>query len=129
MDQTSETQERTDDIFSQRLAKRNDMITAGENPYGSRTDGVIRSADAKKLYVPGAAEQTAQVKAAGRIIGFRIMGKASFMHIQDEQGRLQLFASRDVMGEESYRKFKKLDIGDIIEATGTCSRRRPGRSL
>ncbi|MBO4490393.1 MAG: lysine--tRNA ligase [Lentisphaeria bacterium] len=127
MDQTSETpQERTDDIFSQRLAKRNEMITAGENPYGSRTDGVVRSADAKKLYVPGAEEQTAQVKAAGRIIGFRIMGKASFMHIQDEQGRLQLFASRDVMGEESYKKFKKLDIGDIIEATGTMFETRTG---
>ena len=55
---------------------------------------------------------------AGRIMGKRIMGKASFCHIQDMFGRLQLYVSTNDLGEESYKEFKTYDIGDIIGVKG-----------
>ncbi len=55
---------------------------------------------------------------AGRIMGKRIMGKASFCHIQDMFGRLQLYVSTNDLGEESYKEFKSYDIGDIIGVKG-----------
>lgn len=58
------------------------------------------------------------VTVAGRIMSKRGMGKVGFVHIQDKEGMLQLFVKSDILGEEEYAKFKKLDIGDIIGATG-----------
>ena len=60
-----------------------------------------------------------EVKLAGRLISKRIMGKASFAHIQDESGRIQLYAQRDRLPDGQYNdSFKKLDIGDIIGVVG-----------
>jgi len=58
------------------------------------------------------------VTVAGRIMSKRGMGKVGFVHIQDNDGTLQLFVKNDILGEEEYARFKKLDIGDIIGATG-----------
>ena len=58
------------------------------------------------------------VSIAGRIIGKRVMGKASFCHIQDMQGKMQSYVSLNDLGEEAYKKFKTFDIGDIIGITG-----------
>ena len=58
------------------------------------------------------------VSVAGRIVAKRIMGKASFCHIQDMQGKLQLYVSLNDLGEESYKEFKTYDIGDIVGIKG-----------
>ena len=58
------------------------------------------------------------VTIAGRIMAKRIMGKASFCHIQDEEGKIQSYVSINDLGEESYKQFKEYDIGDIIGITG-----------
>ena len=58
------------------------------------------------------------VTVAGRIMAKRIMGKASFCHIQDGDGRIQSYISINELGEESYKQFKEDDIGDIIGITG-----------
>ena len=58
------------------------------------------------------------VTVAGRIMAKRIMGKASFCHIQYGDGRIQSYVSINDLGEESYRQFKEYDIGDIIGITG-----------
>jgi len=55
---------------------------------------------------------------AGRIMSKRGMGKVGFCHIQDLEGQVQIFVKKDVLGDEEYERFKKLDIGDIIGATG-----------
>ena len=56
-----------------------------------------------------------RVKVAGRLMSRRVMGKASFAHLQDMSGRIQLFVQRDLLGPEAYAWFKKeLDIGDIV---------------
>jgi len=58
------------------------------------------------------------VTVAGRIMSKRGMGKVGFVHIADIEGQIQLFVKKDILGEEEYERFKKLDIGDIIGATG-----------
>lgn len=67
-----------------------------------------------------------EVKVAGRIMLKRVMGKASFITIQDVSGRIQLYVQRDAVGEELYADFRHWDIGDIIGATGTLFKTRTG---
>ena len=119
MEQETEQQQqlKQDDIFTQRLSKLNDLYAAGVNPYGSRVDGIVSSKDAIAKYVPDQEKQESVI-VAGRIVAFRVMGKAAFLHIKDQEGKIQLFVQRDQLGEDNYKQFKKLDIGDIITANG-----------
>ncbi|MGI5849390.1 MAG: lysine--tRNA ligase [Christensenellales bacterium] len=66
------------------------------------------------------------VKLAGRMVSKRVMGKASFSHIQDFDGRIQLYVRKDVLGDANYDQYKKLDIGDIIGAQGEVFRTNAG---
>jgi lysyl-tRNA synthetase class 2 len=70
--------------------------------------------------------QAVKVSVAGRMMLKRIMGKASFATLQDATGRIQLFLSKDALGEEAYASFKHLDLGDILGAEGTLFRTRTG---
>lgn len=67
-----------------------------------------------------------EVKVAGRIMSKRIMGKASFFHIADGEGKIQVYARRDVMGDEPYAQYKTLDIGDIVGVEGEVFRTNAG---
>ena len=71
-------------------------------------------------------EAPIQVSMAGRIMSKRIMGKASFSNIQDKMGNIQLYVSRDGIGEEPYADFKKYDVGDIIGVEGYVFRTMTG---
>ena len=66
------------------------------------------------------------VSVAGRMMSRRVMGKASFCHIQDKWGRIQCYVSRDDLGEEGYKAFKKMDIGDIVGVKGFVFRTKTG---
>ena len=66
------------------------------------------------------------VSIAGRIMAVRLMGKASFCHIQDEQGRIQAYVRKDTVGEETYQLFKILDIGDQVGIEGKVAKTRTG---
>ena len=70
--------------------------------------------------------QDREVSAAGRMMSKRVMGKASFCHVQDLQGMIQCYVARDNLGEEAYKEFKKLDIGDIIGVKGTVFKTKTG---
>ncbi|HMV65000.1 MAG TPA: OB-fold nucleic acid binding domain-containing protein, partial [Rhodocyclaceae bacterium] len=67
-----------------------------------------------------------EVKVAGRIMLKRVMGKASFATIQDLSGRIQLYVTRDGVGEDVYAQFKHWDIGDIVGTVGTLFRTKTG---
>ena len=67
-----------------------------------------------------------EVTLAGRMMAKRVMGKASFAHIQDLSGKMQLYVARDSLGEEPYAGFKKLDIGDIIGVKGAVFKTKTG---
>jgi len=67
-----------------------------------------------------------RVKVAGRMMTRRVMGKASFAHLQDMSGRIQVYVTRDGLGEVLYENFKKWDIGDILGAEGTLFKTKTG---
>ena len=73
------------------------------------------------------ADLNIRVKVAGRIMSRRVMGKASFAHLQDMSGKIQLYVARDLLGEDSYNTFKKdWDVGDIVGAEGQLSKTNKG---
>ena len=72
-------------------------------------------------------ESEKKVSVAGRIMAMRIMGKASFCTIQDRDGRVQIYLAGNIVGEESYSLFKKLDLGDIIGLKGIVKKTQKGQ--
>ena len=97
-------------------------------PNGFRPDALAAALHAEYAEHDEAAleEIGRTVRVAGRMMLKRVMGKASFCTIQDRSGRIQLFLQRDVLGEEAYKAFKQLDVGDIIGAQGRLFRTRAG---
>jgi xanthine dehydrogenase accessory factor len=76
------------------------------------------SQDAIKLHVAGQ-DNTVTVAVAGRLVTIRDMGKSQFAKILDQQGQIQIYVKKDVVGDETYAMFKKIDLGDIIGVKGT----------
>jgi lysyl-tRNA synthetase class 2 len=71
-------------------------------------------------------EQGKEVSVAGRMMLRRIMGKASFTHIQDQQGQIQLYVAQNVIGDDAYHNFTQWDLGDIVGAKGTVFKTKTG---
>ncbi len=69
-----------------------------------------------------------EVSVAGRLMSKRIMGKASFCHVQDRDGKIQSYVARDAIGEEEYKLFKKMDIGDIVGIKGEVFKTKTGET-
>ena len=67
-----------------------------------------------------------EVVIAGRVMAKRVMGKAGFLHVQDRDGKIQVYVSRESLGEEEYKAYKKLDIGDIVEVSGYVFKTQTG---
>ncbi|QXP85007.1 lysine--tRNA ligase [Methylococcus sp. Mc7] len=97
-------------------------------PNDFRRDGVAAELHARygEETAEALEEIAASVKLAGRLMGKRIMGKASFAHIQDMSGRIQIFLQRDALAEGVYEDFKGWDIGDVIGVEGTVFRTKTG---
>ena len=74
----------------------------------------------------GIAYEGKDVQIAGRIVGKRVMGKASFMHLLDRDGKMQVYVKRDDVGTDEYADFKKYDIGDIVGVAGFVFRTQTG---
>ncbi len=111
----SEKQQSLKQIIQFRRDKLDAIRAAGVNPYPYRFDATDTSVSIKDNY----AELEGQdVTVAGRIMSLRMMGKAAFVHIQDQAGRIQSYVRRDDVGVENYQIFKKLDIGDILGVSG-----------
>jgi lysyl-tRNA synthetase class 2 len=72
------------------------------------------------------AAESVRVSVAGRMMAKRVMGKSSFIKLQDRSGQIQLFLQRDAVGSDIYSDFKKWDIGDIVGATGTLMKTKTG---
>ena len=107
-----------------RRQKLQGLIDAGQNPYEiTRYDVTHHSRDILEGF--DALEGQA-VSLAGRMTSRRVMGKASFAHMLDGQGDIQLYVTRDDLGEEAYAAFKKYDIGDILGVKGTVFRTKTG---
>src|SRR5438309_5090185 len=119
------------DQEQQRRQKIETLRTHGIEPYQSRFDRTHSSAEAiryfEQLEKAGVTDtRSERVALAGRIVAIRVMGKATFAHIQDFSGRIQLLAKVDKLGDEAYRRFTDLDLGDIIGVHGTLFRTKRG---
>lgn len=111
------------DLISVRLEKLKQLQREGIDPYGERFERTHFTTDIHNRF-----EELEGMEAtvAGRILAIRGHGKASFVDLQDRQGRLQLYIRLDNVGEANYDIFLKLDIGDIIGARGKVFRTRRG---
>ena len=107
-----------------RLDKLAALEEAGKDPFELTT--YERTATAGAIRADYDAYEGKSVSVAGRLMSKRVMGKASFGHIADSDGELQLYFSRDDMGAENYQEFKKLDVGDIIGVKGTVFKTKTG---
>ncbi len=116
------------------IAQRREKLTAIREqgiafPNDFRRNVVAGELHAEYADMDGAELETRNVRAmvAGRLMSRRVMGKASFAHLQDMSGRIQLFVQRDVLGADDYAWFKKdLDIGDIVGASGQLFKTKTG---
>ena len=108
-----------------RRQKLQGLIDAGQNPYEiTRYDVTHHSQEIIDSFVDDA--EPVEVAIAGRMMARRVMGKASFASILDAQGNIQIHITRDILGEENYAAFKKLDIGDILGVKGTVFQTKTG---
>jgi lysyl-tRNA synthetase class 2 len=115
-----------------RLQKLERIREQGVDPYPPRARQTHMAAEAIELFE--AAEITDsrnelpdEMKLAGRLMSLRIMGRASFAHIQDGSGQIQIFLKRDLLGEEAYQFFREfLDLGDFVGVTGRLFRTKTG---
>lgn len=108
-------------LIQEKLKKLNALKDMGVNPYPYTYEQTHHAADILEKYSHLEREEKTKdiVSVAGRIMTLRRMGKATFMHIQDETGRIQLYLRKDDVGEETYAILKNSDIGDIIGVKGT----------
>ena len=112
------------EILQVRRDKLKALQEAGCDPFQITKFEVSHHAEEIKAQYDALEEK--EVTVAGRMMAKRIMGKASFAHIQDLSGKMQLYIARDSLGEESYAGFKKMDIGDIIGVKGSVFKTKTG---
>ena len=111
-------------LMKVRKEKLDNLIAEGKNPFEiTKFNRTHTSEDIEKHYDE---LEGKDVTVAGRIMSKRIMGKASFCHIQDATGKIQSYVSINDLGEESYKQFKEDDIGDIIGITGFVFKTKTG---
>ena len=112
-----------------RRQKLADLQAAGHDPFTlTKFPQDAYSADLKEEFkdLPNETDSGKQVALAGRMMSKRVMGKASFAHLRDDKGDIQLYVRRDELGDEPYAAFKKLDVGDIIGVKGEVFRTKTG---
>ena len=103
-------------LLKVRREKLAELQAEGKDPFQiTKYDQDTHSADIKDNY---AEYDGKEVSIAGRIMSKRVMGKASFCNVQDLKGNIQCYVSRDELGDDSYKDFKKMDIGDIVGIKG-----------
>ncbi|HAM06128.1 MAG TPA: lysine--tRNA ligase, partial [Ruminococcaceae bacterium] len=120
----SQNTENLGELLKIRREKLAALQEAGKNPFEiTKYDVTHHSSDVKENFEE---LEGKSVSLAGRIMSKRVMGKASFCHIQDLKGTIQVYVARDAIGTDSYADFKKSDIGDIYGVEGYAFRTKTG---
>ena len=120
----SQNTENLGELLKVRREKLAALQEAGKNPFEiTKYDVTHHSSDVKESFEE---LEGKSVSLAGRIMSKRVMGKASFCHIQDLKGTIQVYVARDNIGEDSYKDFKKYDIGDIVGISGEVFKTKTG---
>ena len=117
-------QEDLNHVLQARRDKLAELQAAGKDPFTiTKYDVTVHSTDIKNHYEE---LEGKEVSLAGRMMFKRVMGKASFCNVQDREGSIQVYVARDSIGEEPYKDFKKMDIGDIVGVKGTVFTTKTG---
>ena len=113
-----------------RRQKMEELKAMGIDPFGSAYARTHKSGQLREAYAEHTKEELEEmnltVKIAGRIMTKRRQGKAGFMHIQDIDGKIQIYVRKDVLGDDAYEVFKKSDIGDIVVIEGKVMKTNHG---
>ena len=113
-----------------RRQKMEELKAMGIDPFGSAYARTHKSGQLREAYAEHTKEELEEmnltVKIAGRIMTKRRQGKAGFMHIQDIDGKIQIYVRKDVLGDDAYEVFKKSDIGDIVGIEGKVMKTNHG---
>lgn len=117
----------TNELIEQRIQKIKDWKAKGINPYPLRFFPNAYSTSLIAGFDPAITEKKS-FKLGGRLHAKRVMGKASFAHLKDKDGLIQLYATRDDLGEENYALFKSLDLGDWIGIEGWLFQTQKGET-
>ena len=121
---TPETEAELTEVLRVRREKLAQLVEDGKDPFQiTKFDVTHHSAEIKDDFD---ALEGKEVVVAGRMMSKRIMGKASFCNVQDLKGGIQCYVARDAVGEDSYKDFKKFDIGDIIGVRGEVFKTKTG---
>jgi lysyl-tRNA synthetase class 2 len=111
----------TNSLIEQRRAKLAALRARGIDPFRSRFSPKQSCAEARASYAEGR-----EVSVAGRVTAHRDMGKSMFIDVRDQSGRLQVYAQKNVLGEEKFDVFRHLDLGDFIGVTGSLFTTKTG---
>ena len=121
---SNQTEQDLNHVLKARRDKLAELQAAGKDPFQiTKYDVTAHSMEIKDHYDQW---EEKEVSIAGRMMFKRVMGKASFCNLQDLQGRIQVYVARDSVGEDAYKEFKKLDIGDIVGVKGTVFTTKTG---
>ena len=121
---TPETEAELTEVLRVRREKLAQLVEDGKDPFQiTKYDVTHHSAEIKDDFD---AFEGKEVVVAGRMMSKRVMGKASFCNVQDLKGGIQCYVARDAVGEDSYKDFKKFDIGDIIGVRGEVFKTKTG---
>ena len=119
-----ETEAELTEVLRVRREKLAQLVEDGKDPFQiTKFDVTHHSAEIKDDFD---ALEGKEVVVAGRMMSKRVMGKASFCNVQDLKGGIQCYVARDAVGEDSYKDFKKFDIGDIIGVRGEVFKTKTG---
>ena len=126
MNENTPLETNVNELLRVRREKLAELVEKGKDPFKiTRYDVTHHAEEIKDSFE---ALEGKSVSVAGRLMSKRVMGKASFCHIQDKSGVIQAYVARDCIGEEPYADFKKLDIGDIVGLKGEVFRTKTGET-
>ncbi len=118
--------EDTNSLIEQRKAKLTALRAKGIDPFQNKFTPDRTCNDARSGFESGALPEGTKVSVAGRITAHREMGKSMFIDVRDQSGRIQVYAQKNVLGDEHWHTFTHLDLGDFIGVTGTLFRTKTG---
>ena len=116
MSEINQNEQDLNELLKIRRQKLFDLQEKGKDPFEITKYNV--TSNSKQIFENFETLEGQEVTIAGRIMTKRIMGKASFCHMQDREGRIQVYVRKDAIGEEEYNDFKHYDLGDIIGVKG-----------
>ena len=123
-EQKKQQEQDMNQLLKVRREKLADLQANGKDPFKIVKYDVSHHSQEIKDHFDELENQTVTI--AGRMMSKRVMGKASFCHVQDLEGSIQSYVARDSLGEEAYKDFKKLDVGDVIGIKGEVFRTKTG---